>query len=58
MVDIGKGVEINIREITSPQILRSIEQVSLGCHFVGAAAVHVDTGDVKSLEQAVLRRLS
>lgn len=57
MVDIGKGVKINVREVVSPPVLRSIEQVSLGCHFVGAAAVHVDTGDVKTLEQAVLRRV-
>lgn len=34
-----------------------MEQVSLGCHFVGAACPHPDTSDVKTLEQGVSKRM-
>lgn len=39
-------------------IVRSVEQVSLGCHFVGAAAPHPDCSDPKTLEQGVRRRIA
>lgn len=36
---------------------RSVEQVSLGCHFNGAAAPHPDNDDVKTLELGVRQRI-
>lgn len=47
-------VRVKIPERT---ISRAVEQVSLGCHFEGAACPHPDTSDVKTLEQGVSKRM-
>lgn len=49
--------DVKVRIKKDRDVVRSVEQVSLGCHFVGAAAPHPDTADPKTLEQGVLKRI-
>lgn len=52
----GEAVKVRIQN-AERTISRSVEQVSLGCHFNGAACPHPDTADVKTLEQGVSKRM-
>lgn len=55
-IDVGDGVSVRIKS-EQATIDRAVEQVSLGCHFEGAACPHPDISDQKTLEQGVLRRM-
>lgn len=50
--------DVKVHMKADSDIVRSVEQVSLGCHFVGAAAPHPDCSDPKTLEQGVRRRIA
>lgn len=55
-IEVGRSVEVKVMD-KLPEITRPVEQVSLGCHFLGAACPHPDTSDSQTLAQGVLRRM-
>lgn len=55
-IEVGRSVNVKTMEKIH-DITRPVEQVSLGCHFEGAACPHPDTSDSQTLAQGVLRRM-